>query len=108
MAAVLGGIVCLSLFVAVVSRSAARASCIASVKQSGAASADPETDSSFAAAMIAHHQSAVAMARAELRDGRNEQLRRLAQEIIITQQQEIAVMRLAISHPNTQTERRQR
>jgi uncharacterized protein (DUF305 family) len=35
------------------------------------------------------------MAQAELRYGHNEQLRRLAQEIVVTQQQEIAVMRLA-------------
>jgi hypothetical protein len=31
-----------------------------------------------------------------LRSGRNEQIRRLAQEVIVTQQQEIAAMRLAI------------
>ena len=36
---------------------------------------------------------------AELRYGRNEQLRRIAQEIIVTQQQEIAAMRLAIGQP---------
>ncbi len=43
--------------------------------------------------MTAHHEGAVAMARAELRHGRDEQLRRLAQEIIVTQEQEILVMR---------------
>ena len=53
-------------------------------------------DATFAATMIAHHQGAIAMAQAELRFGRNEQLRRMAQEIIVTQQQEIAVMRLAL------------
>jgi uncharacterized protein (DUF305 family) len=36
------------------------------------------------------------MAQAELRHGHNEQLRRIAQEIIVTQQQEIAAMRLAV------------
>ncbi len=36
------------------------------------------------------------MALAELRYGRNEQLRRLAQEIIVTQQDEIRVMDLAL------------
>ena len=36
------------------------------------------------------------MAKAELRYGRNEQLRRIAQEIIVEQQQEIAAMRLAL------------
>ena len=51
-------------------------------------------DAAFAAAMIPHHQGAIDMARAELRHGVNEQLRRLAQEIIVTQQQEIAVLRL--------------
>jgi hypothetical protein len=33
---------------------------------------------------------------AVLRHGRNTQIRRLAQEIIVTQQQEIAAMRLAV------------
>ena len=46
--------------------------------------------------MIAHHQGAIDMARAELRDGRNEALRRIAQEIVVEQQQEIAAMHLAI------------
>jgi hypothetical protein len=46
--------------------------------------------------MVAHHQGAIDMAQAELRYGHNEQLRRLAQEIIVTQQQEITVMRLAV------------
>jgi YVTN family beta-propeller protein len=54
-----------------------------------------DADADFAAMMIPHHLGAIAMAQAELKAGRNEQLRRLAQEIIITQQQEIAVMRLA-------------
>jgi uncharacterized protein (DUF305 family) len=47
--------------------------------------------------MIAHHQAAIDMAQAELRHGHNEQLRRLAQEIIVDQQQEIVAMRLAIA-----------
>src|SRR6266446_5811937 len=55
-----------------------------------------DVDADFVATMIPHHQGAIDMAQAELRHGRNEQLRRLAQEIIVTQQQEIAVMRLAI------------
>jgi hypothetical protein len=49
--------------------------------------------------MIPHHQGAIDMARSLLRYGHNEQLRRLAQEIIVTQQQEIAIMRLAIGQP---------
>lgn len=56
-------------------------------------------DADFAAMMIPHHQGAIAMAQAELRFGHNEQLRRIAQEIIVTQQQEIAAMRLALGQP---------
>jgi hypothetical protein len=55
-----------------------------------------DIDTDFVAMMAPHHQGAIDMARAELRYGRNEQLRRLAQEIIVTQQQEIAVMRMAL------------
>jgi YVTN family beta-propeller protein len=66
-------------------------------------SSDADTD--FVAAMIPHHQAAIDMATAELRRGRNEQLRRLAQEIIVTQQQEIVMMRLAISVPISHRDR---
>lgn len=55
-----------------------------------------DVDRDFVAMMVPHHQGAIDMAQAVLRYGRNEQLRRLAQEIIVTQQQEIAAMRLAI------------
>jgi hypothetical protein len=58
-----------------------------------------DVDRDFVAMMIAHHQGAIDMAQAELRHGRNEQLRRLAQEIIATQRQEIATMRLTLEHP---------
>jgi Domain of unknown function (DUF305) len=56
-----------------------------------------DVDADFAAMMIAHHVGAIEMAQAQLRAGRNEQLRRLAEEIIVTQQQEIEVMRLALT-----------
>ena len=56
-------------------------------------------DRDFAEMMIAHHQGAIDMAEAELRHGQNEQLRRIAQEIIVDQQQEIAAMRLALGDP---------
>ena len=52
-----------------------------------------DVDADFTAMMIPHHQGAIDMAQAELRYGRNEQLRRIAQEIIVEQQQEIAIMR---------------
>lgn len=55
-----------------------------------------DVDRDFVAMMVPHHQGAIDMAKAMLRYGRNEQLRRLAQEIIVTQQQEIAAMRLAV------------
>ena len=55
-----------------------------------------DVDRDFAAMMIPHHQGAIDMAVAELRYGANPQLKRIAQEIIVDQQQEIAAMRLAI------------
>lgn len=58
-----------------------------------------DIDTDFTAMMIPHHQGAIDMAVAYLRYGQNPQLRRLAQEIIIEQQQEIAAMRLAIGQP---------
>ena len=58
-----------------------------------------DVDSDFVAMMVPHHQGAIDMAIAVLRHGRNPQIRRLAQEIIVTQQQEIAAMRLALGQP---------
>jgi uncharacterized protein (DUF305 family) len=58
-----------------------------------------DVDADFVARMIVHHQGAIDMARAELRYGHNEQLRRMAQEIIVTQLQEITTMRLAVGQP---------
>jgi hypothetical protein len=58
-----------------------------------------DVDQDFAAMMIPHHRGAMDMAQAELRYGHNEQLRRIAQGIIVEQQQEIAAMRLALGQP---------
>jgi hypothetical protein len=55
-----------------------------------------DVDRDFVAMMAPHHQGAIEMAKVFLRYGHNEQLRRLAQEIIVTQQQEIATMRMAV------------
>src|SRR6266576_93104 len=55
---------------------------------------DPDHD--FSAMMIPHHQGAVDMAKTVLLYGKDPALRRLAQEIIVTQQQEIEVMRLRL------------
>jgi uncharacterized protein (DUF305 family) len=56
-----------------------------------------DVDRDFVAMMVPHHQGAVDMAKAELNYGHNEALRRLAREIVATQQQEITVMRDAMS-----------
>src|SRR5882724_851430 len=61
-----------------------------SVKPSG------DVDKDFVATMVPHHQGAIEMAQAELRHGHNEQLRRIAQEMIVDQTQEIAAMQLAM------------
>ncbi|HEV7601145.1 MAG TPA: DUF305 domain-containing protein [Bradyrhizobium sp.] len=55
-----------------------------------------DVDRDFVAMMVPHHQGAIDMARAELRYGHNEQLRRMAQQIVDQQQQEITAMRLAV------------
>jgi uncharacterized protein (DUF305 family) len=55
-----------------------------------------EIDRDFMAMMVPHHQGAIDMAQAELRYGRNPQLRHIAQEIIVDEIQEIALMRLAV------------
>jgi len=60
-------------------------------------SGDPDRD--FVAMMVPHHQAAIEMARAELRYGHNELLRRIAQEIIVGQSQEIIAMRLVLGQP---------
>jgi len=56
-----------------------------------APSGDPDRD--FARMMMPHHQGAIDLALLELRFGKNERLRRLAQGIIVGQGQEIEVMR---------------
>jgi hypothetical protein len=48
--------------------------------------------------MVPHHQGAVDMANAELKYGHNEQLRRVAREIVASQQPEIIAMRNAVSN----------
>jgi hypothetical protein len=58
-----------------------------------------DVDADFVAMMTPHHQGAIDMAKAELSYGHNELLRRMAQEIIVTQQQEIRAMQLALSKP---------
>jgi uncharacterized protein (DUF305 family) len=63
-----------------------------------------DVDHDFVAMMVAHHQGAIDMAEAELRYGQNEQLRRIAQEIVAEELQEIAAMRAASGEKLTPTE----
>jgi uncharacterized protein (DUF305 family) len=63
---------------------------------------DPDRD--FAAMMIPHHQGAIDMAKVELIYGHDPVLRRLAEGIIVEQQQEIELMQRSLnersaSHP---------
>jgi hypothetical protein len=60
-----------------------------------------DIDRDFAAMMIPHHQGAIDMAMIELRYGKNEQLRRIAQGIIVEQMQEISAMKLAVGEQVT-------
>ena len=58
-----------------------------------------DVDKDFVATMVPHHLGAIRMAQAQLLYGRNVRLKRIAEEIIVTQQQEIIAMRLAIGEP---------
>lgn len=64
-----------------------------------AAKPSGDIDRDFVVMMVPHHQGAIDMAMSYLRYGDNEQLRRIAQEVIVDQQQEIAAMKLAIGEP---------
>lgn len=57
---------------------------MSSMKMSGNADVD------FAAMMRVHHQGAIDMAQAELRDGKEPQMRKMARDIIAAQKKEIA------------------
>jgi len=58
-------------------------------------SGDPDRD--FCAMMMPHHQGAIDMAKVVLLYGNDPVVRRLAQEIIVTQEQEIELMRLRLA-----------
>jgi hypothetical protein len=60
-----------------------------------------DADADFVAMMVPHHQGAIDMARAELLYGQNETLRRMAQEIIVTQQEEIGAMQYALDQSSS-------
>jgi Domain of unknown function (DUF305) len=68
-----------------------------------------KADADFAFMMIPHHQGAIEMAKIELQFGTDPNLRRLAQEIIVTQQSEIDVMKLALrNYPLPSVERKKK
>jgi uncharacterized protein (DUF305 family) len=55
-----------------------------------------DVDRDFAAMMIPHHQGAIDMAKLELIYGHDPVLRRLAQAIVVEQQQEIDLMQRSL------------
>ena len=52
-----------------------------------------DIDVDFARTMIPHHQGAIDMAKAELADGKDPELRELAEEIVAAQEKEIAFLK---------------
>ena len=50
---------------------------------------NPDVD--FAMMMRMHHQGAITMAETQLRDGKNQQMKKMARDIIAAQKKEIAV-----------------
>lgn len=62
--------------------------------------AHPDPDAAFVLGMIPHHQGAIDMAEIQLRYGRDEANRKLAQEIIAAQTHEIGEMRAWLKQKN--------
>lgn len=52
-----------------------------------------DADKDFVAHMIPHHQGAVAMAQVQLKYGKDQELRKMAEEIVKAQETEIAFMK---------------
>lgn len=69
----------------------------------GAIHTSGDADIDFARLMLAHHQAAIEMSKAQLLYGKDPQMRRLAQEIVTDQQSEIELMQLWLTqHVATQ------
>ncbi|WP_230655822.1 CopM family metallochaperone [Psychrobacter sp. I-STPA10] len=58
---------------------------------------EPDPDMAFAKGMLPHHEGAVAMAEVELKYGKDDAMRKLAEDIIAAQQSEIELMQSWIS-----------
>src|SRR6266566_4747543 len=65
---------------------------MSSMKPSG------DSDVDFVKLMLPHHQAAIDMAKIRLANGKDSQIRRLAQEIVTDQQSEIVLMQLWLKH----------
>jgi uncharacterized protein (DUF305 family) len=61
-----------------------------------------DIDVDFARTMIPHHQGAIDMAKAELADGKDPELRALAEEIIAAQEKEIAFLKAWLAKQGVQ------
>jgi uncharacterized protein (DUF305 family) len=53
---------------------------------------DANADVAFAKAMIEHHEGALAMAKSHLKDGKNEEIKKMAEEMISVQTKEIKLL----------------
>lgn len=62
-----------------------------------------DADEAFVRGMIAHHQGAVDMARIQLKYGKDTEMRKLAEEIIRAQEQEIKQMQSWLEKKESQT-----
>ncbi|WP_226502299.1 DUF305 domain-containing protein [Pseudomonas sp. MWU16-30317] len=61
-----------------------------------------DPDVAFASGMLAHHEGAVAMARVQLKYGKDAQMRKLAENVIKTQEAEIVEMKAWLAkHPTS-------
>ena len=58
-----------------------------------------DVDRDFVRMMVPYHEGAIEMAVAQLNYGKDPVLKRIAQEIIIEQRQEIDVMKMAVGDP---------
>jgi uncharacterized protein (DUF305 family) len=61
-----------------------------------------DPDVAFASGMLAHHEGAVAMAKVQLKYGKDAQMRKLAENVIKTQEAEIVEMKAWLAkHPTS-------